>query len=163
MTDSSTRKPIVLSSPNSAFTIVRSEHPRDWSLFVHHGRHGHYGETTLDDASCLDVAGEPRVPASFADVTAHILSSIDAHICELAALRERVAATQEERRAPVQAEKDKPRGTIAWWEHLIVYAAYAEKYGKSQSAERIAERQGFGYYEACKLIGRSTLVTWEAV
>jgi len=63
-----------------------------------------------------------------------------------------------ERRAPVQADRQRPAGSITWAEHLAVYEAYARKYGRSQSAERIAERGGFGYDEAA-LIGVQ-LKTW---
>lgn len=72
-----------------------------------------------------------------------------------------------ERRAPVQGDHGKggrwihPPGTIAWWEHLEAYAAYAREYGYSQTAERIAERGGFGKFEAEKLL-RGPLKTWEA-
>jgi len=58
----------------------------------------------------------------------------------------------EERRAPVQGDHiergiDIPPGTITWAEHLLAYAAYSKRYGTSQSAERLAERGGFGYLE----------------
>lgn len=78
----------------------------------------------------------------------------------------------EERRVPVQGTLNDSRrfrndglwkvrpGTIAWSEHLEVYEAYAKQFGKSQSAERIEERGGFGKEEAEKLIGRP-LKTWE--
>lgn len=71
-----------------------------------------------------------------------------------------------ERRAPVQGGHGRgreivPPGTIAWWEHEEVWRAYAELYGREQSAERIAERGGFGKHEAEKLL-RGPLATWEA-
>jgi hypothetical protein len=59
-----------------------------------------------------------------------------------------------ERRAPVQAEKRWPAGTVAWSEHLDAWEMYARRYGSEQSAERIAERQGFGYLEMTDLLGR---------
>ena len=49
-----------------------------------------------------------------------------------------------ERRAPVQGTRP---GSISWEEHLEVWDAYAKRYGTKQSAERIAERGGFGYLE----------------
>jgi len=53
-----------------------------------------------------------------------------------------------------------PPGTISWWEHLEVYAAYEARYGKGhQSAKRIAERGGFSRLEAEELLGRP-LSTW---
>jgi hypothetical protein len=57
-------------------------------------------------------------------------------------------------RAPLQAEKGVgAKGTIAWAEHLEVWAAYAARYGTRQSAERIAERGGFGHSEVQMLTG----------
>jgi len=68
------------------------------------------------------------------------------------------------RRAPVQGEPlRRPRrapGTIDWAEHEEVWRAYSAKYGESQSAERIAERGGFGYDEIALLLGRAP-ATWE--
>lgn len=66
------------------------------------------------------------------------------------------------RRASIQADGI-PRtggGTIAWAEHLEVFVQYARLYGAEQSAERIAERSGFGRREAESLLGRP-LRTWE--
>lgn len=54
-----------------------------------------------------------------------------------------------------------PRGTIAWAEHIEAYGHYAAKYGRSQSAERIAERGGFSYRELVSLLGH-TPTTWGA-
>jgi hypothetical protein len=67
------------------------------------------------------------------------------------------------RRAPVQAD---PRhgmgpGTISWAEHVEAWAAYASKHGTSQSATRIAERQGFSYGEVVTFLGRDPM-TWRA-
>ena len=53
-----------------------------------------------------------------------------------------------------------PDGSITWEEHLEVFEKYAAKYGREQSAERIAERWGFGKEEAETLLGRP-LQTWE--
>lgn len=68
------------------------------------------------------------------------------------------------RRAPVQAESslkrgEKPAGTISWAEFEEAYAAYAVLYGRSQSAERLAERAGFGYWELTDLLGHEP-TTW---
>jgi hypothetical protein len=71
-----------------------------------------------------------------------------------------------ERRAPVQGDPrikeglpgNRP-GTITWSEHLEAYADYAKRYGTSQSAERLAERGGFGYRELQYHLGRDPL-TW---
>ena len=49
-----------------------------------------------------------------------------------------------ERRAPVQGYHGE---TIPWRVHGLAWEAYAKKYGKQQSAERIAERGGFGCEE----------------
>jgi hypothetical protein len=77
-------------------------------------------------------------------------------LCEVGAVLLEASA----RRAPVQAEKDKPAGTIAWEEHLAIYSTYTKRYGRGQSAERIAERGGFGYYEITLLTGAPPR-TWE--
>lgn len=70
-----------------------------------------------------------------------------------------------ERRAPVQgsrARQDRPgraEGSVTWTEHLEAYSGYAQRYGSSQSAERLAERGGFGYYEMAELLGHEP-TTW---
>ncbi len=64
------------------------------------------------------------------------------------------------RRAPVQAERDRPAGSILWWEHQDAWVEYARRYGGGQSAERIAERGGFGFLELAELLGREP-ETWE--
>jgi hypothetical protein len=68
----------------------------------------------------------------------------------------------DERRAPVQANRlhEKPRGTVAWWEHQKAWEAYAVRYGRQQSAERIAERHGFCYGELVDFLGHAP-ETWE--
>lgn len=67
------------------------------------------------------------------------------------------------KRAPVQGEHDREHrraaGTVTWDEHLEAYTAYADRYGNSQSAERLAERGGFGYTEITKLLGHEP-TTW---
>lgn len=72
----------------------------------------------------------------------------------------------DDRTAPVQSERGShrrssgiPAGIIDWSEHLEVYGRYADLYGTDQSAERIAERGGFGVFEAEALLGRP-LRTW---
>lgn len=44
---------------------------------------------------------------------------------------------------------------------MRVYEAYAARYGRGQSAERIAERGGFGFDEAVGLCGGVPLQTYE--
>lgn len=63
------------------------------------------------------------------------------------------------KRAPVQGTWGRggwviPPGTIAWDEHVTAWVAYRERYGASQSAERIAERGGFGMEELRMFLGR---------
>jgi hypothetical protein len=50
-------------------------------------------------------------------------------------------------------------GTIDWEEHVEVWKIYTKKY-PGQSAERIAERCGFSYFEARDLLGHE-LRTWK--
>lgn len=60
------------------------------------------------------------------------------------------------RRAPVQASRGAdagPAGSISWAEHVEVWQVYAQKHGTHQSAERIAERGGFGYGEIVLFTG----------
>lgn len=69
------------------------------------------------------------------------------------------------RRARVQSEYQtskrgpKPPGTVTWVEHLKAYEKYAALYGTSQSAERLVERGGFGYWEITDLLGHEP-ETW---
>ncbi len=71
-------------------------------------------------------------------------------------------------RAPVQGETHdpqgrrvhRPSGTISWEEHVCAWNVYAEKYGTGQSAQRIADRGGFSWYELIALLGHDPL-TWE--
>lgn len=68
------------------------------------------------------------------------------------------------RRVPVQADNTSPgkrAGTVEWHEHECAWRDYARRYGTSQSAERIAERGGFGYGELVVHLGHAPL-TWEA-
>lgn len=74
-----------------------------------------------------------------------------------------------ERRAPVQRDcirgrcycsrKHEP-GWISWEEHERAWLDYARRYGRGQSAERIAERGGFGYWELTQHLGHAPK-TWE--
>jgi hypothetical protein len=50
-------------------------------------------------------------------------------------------------------------GTIAWSEHKEAWQEYARAGHGSQSAERLAERGGFGYSELLDLLGREPR-TW---
>lgn len=70
------------------------------------------------------------------------------------------------KRAVVQGEgkrrnglKGEGPGTISWAEHELAWSAYASKYGRDQSAQRINERGGFGYCELTKLLGHEP-ETW---
>ena len=62
-------------------------------------------------------------------------------------------------RAPVQGAHYMPKGagrepgTIAWVEHLAVFEPYAKRYGRDQSAERLAERGGFSWGEIVMFTG----------
>jgi len=78
-------------------------------------------------------------------------------------------STSEKRLAPVQGDhhiaKGQPGrepGTITWAEHLDAYAPYAKRYGRDQSAERIAERGGFGYRELTDQLGHPPK-TWRPI
>lgn len=72
------------------------------------------------------------------------------------------------RRAPLQRSDSIPRGhpghgheSISWEEHCQAWSAYSTKYGKLQSAERIAERGGFSYDELVLFLGHAPK-TWVA-
>lgn len=49
---------------------------------------------------------------------------------------------------------------IPWEEHLRIYELYSARYGRGQSAERIAARGGFGVKEAVRLGYDNPLVVW---
>lgn len=71
------------------------------------------------------------------------------------------------RRAPVQGTLVGGRwtrvpGSVEWTEHELAWRAYAARYGRDQSAERIAERHGFGYDEITNLLGHEPK-TWRPV
>lgn len=78
--------------------------------------------------------------------------------------------SDEPRRAPVQGDtgwelckapecwegrfrQAMPPGTISWEEHMEAWRGYADRY-PGQSAERMAERGGFGHWELRKFLGR---------
>ena len=66
------------------------------------------------------------------------------------------------RRAPVQGDRGKPHGTIAWWEHEQAWEGYARRFpgsARQQGPERIAERGGFGYGEVLDQLGHEPM-TW---
>jgi len=50
-------------------------------------------------------------------------------------------------------------GTVSWLEHLLAWSQYAARYGQSQTAERLAERGGFGYGEMTDYLGHEP-ATW---
>lgn len=73
------------------------------------------------------------------------------------------------KRAPVQGDypsyeyaglreklgrEPKGPGTISWAEHEEAWSEYARRYGNQQSAERMAERGGFGYGELLMFLRR---------
>lgn len=78
------------------------------------------------------------------------------------------------RRAPVQGDgawrlhpnhsarrpDDHEPGTISWEEYLEAYVDYSRRFGKGQSAERLAERGGFSYNELVDHLRRPPK-TWE--
>ena len=70
------------------------------------------------------------------------------------------------RLAPIQADiafwkvpqlKDSSYVAIPWDEHIEIWNHY---YGSSQTAERIAERGGFGIREAAKYYKMNPIVVW---
>jgi hypothetical protein len=75
------------------------------------------------------------------------------------------ATLTDTRRAPVQSEWHKcrmvrPSGTVSWPEHQQAWQEYNKRWRGHQSAERIAERGGFGYAEITSLLGREP-TTWQ--
>lgn len=67
------------------------------------------------------------------------------------------------KRAPVRPDAfgavRKGPGTVSWAEHCEAWSDYAGRYGRDQSAERIAERGGFGYFELVGYLGHDPK-TW---
>jgi len=51
---------------------------------------------------------------------------------------------------------------VEWAEHVEAWEAYAKRYGRDQSAERIAERTGFGYRELTTFLGHEPR-TWRSL
>ena len=64
--------------------------------------------------------------------------------------------SEQERRVPVNG---RPWGTIAWSEHVEAWQVY-RRFWSSQTAERIAERGGFGIEELAEQLGHLPM-TWE--
>lgn len=50
-------------------------------------------------------------------------------------------------------------GTVSWEEHVEAWTDYAKRY-RGQTAERLAQRGGFGYAEISEHLGRPP-TTWE--
>ena len=65
------------------------------------------------------------------------------------------ADSRDERWALVQGELQYciPPGRIEWREHEKAWVAYNAKYRNLQSAERIHERGGFGFFELYEFLG----------
>ena len=124
------------------------------------GRETEQRETASLRHAALFAAGVRGGPGAWrwsADPTGTILTDEAAWERLLGEMRERTG-----RRAPVQGEhnkRDRGPGTIAWDEHVLAWSAYAVRYGRDQSAERIAERGGFGYAELTSLLGHEPK-TW---
>lgn len=51
-------------------------------------------------------------------------------------------------------------GSVSWAEHVEAWEDYARHYGREQTAERLAERGGFGYAEITEHLGHAP-TTWE--
>jgi len=60
---------------------------------------------------------------------------------------------------PAREPDARPAGTIAWGEHLQAWEAYAKRFGRDQSADRVAERGGFCYREVTEFLGHAPR-TW---
>ena len=63
-------------------------------------------------------------------------------------------------RHPARRPGDRRPGTIAWEEHAEAWTAYRDRYNNGQTAERMAERGGFGYDELVDFLGHEP-TTWE--
>lgn len=72
----------------------------------------------------------------------------------------RLAHVQGDHRIP-RGQPGNASGLIAWWEHESAWTAYSMRDGKTQSAERIHDRAGFGYRELAELLGHEPL-TWRS-
>jgi hypothetical protein len=53
-------------------------------------------------------------------------------------------------------------GSIAWAEHVEAWRVYAARCAADQTADRVAERGGFDWYELCSFLGREPR-TWRPV
>ena len=72
----------------------------------------------------------------------------------------------EKKRVPVQGRNIRgrtaiPPGTIDYDEHILAWNGYVKLYGDYQTADRIAERGGFGYDELVSFLGHHPS-TWKA-
>ena len=104
------------------------------------------GEAGGQDSRGPVVTTTPIAPAGLAPATGHQCNGL------LAAVH---AGRDDHRRTGPGVAA----GTISWEEHLRAYSAYRAKYGNDQSAERIAERGGFGYDELIRYLGHEPK-TW---
>lgn len=52
-------------------------------------------------------------------------------------------------------------GSVSMEEHVEAWRAYESEYHSGQSAQRIAERGGFSYFELCNFLGHAP-TTFEA-
>ncbi len=74
----------------------------------------------------------------------------------------------DDRRFPIQAEDvgrvhpRRPAGSVPWSVGVAAWERYAARYGRGQSAERIAERGGFGFGEMHLFLGPSWVEHFEA-
>lgn len=159
-------------SEGNESVYLRRNRPDDWNLEV--GNVGTYGITRrrleavkrVIDKALAEERGLEDEERKSVDPLTSMLSDAIVPILKL-------DKAAEERRVPVQgwgnahlpeshparAKEAKPPGTITWEEHLEVWEAYAKRYGEGQSAERLAERGGFGYMEATSLLMKE-LRTW---
>jgi hypothetical protein len=65
-------------------------------------------------------------------------------------------------RSIAKGQPGREPGTVAWAEHEQAWRTYAARGHGGQSAERIAQRGGFGYAELVDLLGHAP-TTWSAV
>lgn len=79
---------------------------------------------------------------------------------KLAASGEHCATCVCGRRAPVQGYGGREPGTVAWEEHCLAWTDYARRYGNGQTAERMAQRGGFEYWEITGHLGHEPK-TWK--
>lgn len=114
----------------------------------------------LDGACAACEAGAPNDHASNVRVARTVLAlHTDSATNEASA-----GVIGSEKRAPVQGELEAlpnvpghhpvVAGTISWLEHEEAWHSYNHAFRNEQSAERIAERGGFSYFELCGFLGR---------